>query len=103
MALLKTYLEGNHPGLAERIAASHGIPAWKTWWRFRDVHSEFGLKFWAMIFGGGALGGAARAVLERAGIGGGSGLRHDGNQRADYSEPPLPCGARNHRQAHGGA
>jgi len=57
MALLKTYLEGNHPGLAERIAASHGIPAWKRWWRFRDVHSEFGLKFWAMISGGGALGG----------------------------------------------
>jgi len=25
------------------------------WWRFRDVHREFGLKFWALISGGGAL------------------------------------------------
>jgi long-chain acyl-CoA synthetase len=56
-ALLKTHLEASHPDLEERIAASHGIRAWKRWWRFRDVHSEFGLKFWALISGGGALGG----------------------------------------------
>ena len=57
MALLKTHLEASHPDLEERIAASHGIRAWTRWWRFRDVHSEFGLKFWALISGGGALGG----------------------------------------------
>jgi long-chain acyl-CoA synthetase len=57
MALLKTHLEVSHSGLQERIAASEGTGAWTRWWRFRDVHSEFGLKFWALISGGGALGG----------------------------------------------
>ena len=57
MALLKTHLEVSHPGLQNRIAASEGTGAWTRWWRFRDVHSEFGLKFWALISGGGALGG----------------------------------------------
>jgi long-chain acyl-CoA synthetase len=56
-ALVKTHLEAAHPDLTERIAASEGIRAWKRWWRFRDVHREFGLKFWALISGGGALGG----------------------------------------------
>jgi long-chain acyl-CoA synthetase len=56
MALLKTHLEAGLPGLAERVAAAQqkmGVP--KRWWRFRDVHREFGLKFWALISGGGAL------------------------------------------------
>jgi long-chain acyl-CoA synthetase len=56
-ALLKMHLENCHPDLKERIDASTGIRAWKRWWRFRDVHREFGLKFWALISGGGALGG----------------------------------------------
>jgi long-chain acyl-CoA synthetase len=53
--LLKAYLENTHPGLAERLAASKGYSAWKRWWKFRDVHLAFGLKFWALISGGGAL------------------------------------------------
>jgi len=55
MNLLKAHLEATKPGMAERIAANKGIPAWKRWWRFRDVHGAFGLKFWALISGGGAL------------------------------------------------
>jgi long-chain acyl-CoA synthetase len=58
MALLKTHLESTHPGLAEQVAASQGIGPWHRWWRFRDVHREFGLKFWALISGGGALQGS---------------------------------------------
>jgi long-chain acyl-CoA synthetase len=54
-ALLKTHLESSRPGLAESLAASKGISAWKRWWRFRGVHRAFGLKFWALISGGGAL------------------------------------------------
>jgi long-chain acyl-CoA synthetase len=54
-ALLKTYLESTHPGLTERVAVSHNLRAWKKWWGFRDVHRAFGLKFWALISGGGAL------------------------------------------------
>jgi long-chain acyl-CoA synthetase len=58
IALLKTHLETSRRDLAERVAASQGIRAWKRWWRFRDVHGAFGLKFWALISGGGALPGA---------------------------------------------
>ena len=54
-ALLKTHLETTRPELAQQIAASNGISAWKRWWRFRAVHRAFGLKFWALISGGGAL------------------------------------------------
>jgi long-chain acyl-CoA synthetase len=57
MALLKTHLEASRPGLTERIDATQGIRAWERWWRFRDVHSAFGFKFWALISGGGALAG----------------------------------------------
>ena len=55
MALLKTHLEATTPGLAERVAGSKGIKAAKRWWVFRDVHRTLGLKFWALISGGGAL------------------------------------------------
>ena len=54
-ALLKTHLETENPELADKIAASKGIRAWKRWWRFRAVHRAFGFKFWALISGGGAL------------------------------------------------
>jgi long-chain acyl-CoA synthetase len=55
MALLKTHLEATTPGLAERVAGSKGMKAAKRWWVFRDVHRTLGLKFWALISGGGAL------------------------------------------------
>jgi long-chain acyl-CoA synthetase len=62
MALLKTHLETTLPSLAERATGPHGaatgvpgVPVWKRWWRFRDVHRAFGPKFWAIISGGGAL------------------------------------------------
>lgn len=56
-ALLKTHLESVYPGLAERAAASQAkkIGALRRWIRFRKIHSAFGLKFWALISGGGAL------------------------------------------------
>jgi long-chain acyl-CoA synthetase len=71
--LLKNYLESTIPGLAEPVLepwgtngassekfASMGLAAkcfaiCRRWWRFRDVHAAFGLKFWALISGGGAL------------------------------------------------
>ncbi len=55
LALLKTHLESSHAGLAERAALSQKIGPWWRWWRFRSVHREFGLKFWAFVSGGGAL------------------------------------------------
>lgn len=57
LALLKTELEIDHAGLAEAevIAAARKLSSWKRWWRFRKIHREFGLKFWAFVSGGGAL------------------------------------------------
>ncbi len=58
-ALIKTHLESTIPDLSVRVAESRTKPAgklgWKRWWWFRDVHRAFGLKFWALISGGGAL------------------------------------------------
>ena len=54
-ALLKSHFEGKCPGLGAQIEASEGIKAWRRWWRFRGVHRELGLKFWALVSGGGAL------------------------------------------------
>jgi len=55
LSLLKAHLETTHAGLEERITSSQRIGAWRRWWRFRAVHREFGLKFWAFVSGGGAL------------------------------------------------
>jgi long-chain acyl-CoA synthetase len=55
IGLLKAHLEATRPGLEQRIAASQNSSAWMRWWRFRDVHRALGLKFWALISGGGAL------------------------------------------------
>lgn len=57
MALLKAHLENIRPGLAERVAAAKGMNPWRRWWVFRDVHRAVGLKFWALVSGGGALAG----------------------------------------------
>ncbi|HEV2488074.1 MAG TPA: AMP-binding protein [Terracidiphilus sp.] len=57
LALLKTHLEISHPWLAEQAAHSRDIGAARRWWRFRKIHRAFGLKFWALISGGGALSG----------------------------------------------
>ena len=62
IALLKTHLEATLPGLAQRAlgpkGTAKGVPIPVRWWRFRDVHSSFGLKFWAIVCGGGALSGS---------------------------------------------
>ncbi|MDR3750334.1 MAG: AMP-binding protein [Terracidiphilus sp.] len=55
LALLKTHLESVYPGLADRAAASSRLGALRRWIRFRRIHAAFGLKFWALISGGGAL------------------------------------------------
>lgn len=57
MGLLKTHLESSIPGLDERVENSRRkkLGAAGRWWQFRDVHRTLGLKFWALISGGGAL------------------------------------------------
>jgi long-chain acyl-CoA synthetase len=71
-ALLKGHLEAILPGLAERIAAEGPKPksvgVVRRWWRFRDVHRAFGLKFWALISGGGALPGPLESFWNAVGL-----------------------------------
>jgi long-chain acyl-CoA synthetase len=71
-ALLKAHLEATLPGLSERIAAEGPKPksvgVIRRWWRFRDVHRAFGLKFWALISGGGALPGPLEAFWNAVGL-----------------------------------
>ena len=88
-ALLKSHLESTLPGLAERVAASVAnklkassgngrttltgpvgklLAAGRTWRRFRNVHRTFGLKFWALISGGGALPGPLEAFWNAVGL-----------------------------------
>ena len=53
--LMQASLLQRFPDLSKRIDAAKNIKAWQRWWRFRDVHRLFGLKFWAFICGGAAL------------------------------------------------
>jgi long-chain acyl-CoA synthetase len=53
--LLQDYVLHRFPDLASRTRAAGGIKALARWWRFRDVHRLFGLKFWAFVCGGASL------------------------------------------------
>jgi len=72
LALLKSHLESTIPGLAELAEGPNGTaasaPVWLRWWRFRRVHSAFGLKFWAIISGGGALAGPLEKFWNAVGL-----------------------------------
>jgi long-chain acyl-CoA synthetase len=54
-ALLKAHLELTYPGLDQELEIAKKTSAARRWWRFRKIHRAFGLKFWALISGGGAL------------------------------------------------
>ena len=72
IALLKTHLEATLPGLAQRATGpkgtATGVPVPLRWWRFRHVHSAFGLKFWAIVCGGGALSGSLEKFWNAVGF-----------------------------------
>ncbi len=68
IGLLRAHLEAIYPDLNARIAASKGMNAWQRWWTFRDIHRAFGLKFWALILGGGALGGPLESFWNSLGF-----------------------------------
>ena len=62
LAMMKSHVEVEYQalagGLAGRLAGAQGLRAAKRWWRFRDIHGAFGIKFWCFVTGGGALPGA---------------------------------------------
>ena len=58
LALLKTHLGSEPSGPRRAASPAHTklkLGGLRRWWRFRNVHREFGLKFWAFVSGGGAL------------------------------------------------
>ena len=53
--LMQTYLIHRSLGLEARLSSRNELGAVGRWWRFRDVHRLFGLKFWAFVCGGASL------------------------------------------------
>lgn len=46
---------GKSDWLKKQLAAAQGEHFLRRWWRFRDIHNQFGWKFWAFVSGGAAL------------------------------------------------
>lgn len=55
LTLLRDLLIAENPKLTAQIQAAQGAKIWKRWWRFRRIHRQFGLKFWAFVCGGASL------------------------------------------------
>jgi long-chain acyl-CoA synthetase len=55
LELLRAHLLTQYPKLSAELIASTGESAGKKWWRFREIHRAFGLKFWAIVCGGASL------------------------------------------------
>ena len=63
---LRADIERNHPR-ARADPRSPGGPL-RRWWRHRDTHRAFGLKFWAFVVGGAALDPDTEAFWARIGL-----------------------------------
>ncbi|MHB1938247.1 MAG: AMP-binding protein [Acidobacteriaceae bacterium] len=55
LELLRVHLLSSDPRVQARIAAVQNQRVWKKWWNMRDVHRQFGFKFWAFVSGGASL------------------------------------------------
>jgi long-chain acyl-CoA synthetase len=58
---------GALPGFLGKFAAAEGKPFLRRAWMFRKIHRRLGLKFWAFISGGAALGAETEAFFRRLG------------------------------------
>lgn len=67
-ALIKSHLEASYPDLLAELETLPKIGAARRWWRFRKIHRTFGLKFWALISGGGALSGPLEQFWNKLGF-----------------------------------
>lgn len=55
LELLKSHLLATTAGLEARLKAAEDRSVLWRWWLFRDIHREFGFKFWAFVCGGATL------------------------------------------------
>ena len=58
---------GQLENFRQRMRVSEGKHFLRRWWTFRDVHRQFGWKFWAFISGGAALDGETEEFWGRLG------------------------------------
>jgi long-chain acyl-CoA synthetase len=58
---------GKREGFLRRLRTSEGKHFLRRWWIFRDIHRQFGWKFWAFISGGAALGAETEEFWRRLG------------------------------------
>ena len=63
---LRADVERRH-SRARMVPASSGGPL-RRWWHYRDVHRDFGLKFWAFVVGGATLRPETEAFWSRIGL-----------------------------------
>jgi long-chain acyl-CoA synthetase len=66
--LLQQHVTAEFPGLSERVERAERISAVARWWRFRKIHRQFGLKFWAFVCGGASLPPALEQFWSRLGF-----------------------------------
>jgi long-chain acyl-CoA synthetase len=57
--------DGKPDAFRSRFIAAEGEHILRRWWKFRDVHRQFGWKFWAFICGGAALDEATETFWSR--------------------------------------
>ncbi len=55
LALMRNLLTSDYPDLEREIEAAQGEPIARRWWRFRRIHRDLGLRFWAAVCGGATL------------------------------------------------
>lgn len=63
---LRAEVERRHPR-SRAIPTRPGGPA-RRWWRHRDIHKAFGLKFWAFVVGGAMVNPETEAFWSRVGL-----------------------------------
>ena len=63
---LRADIERRHPR-SRAVVAKTGGPL-RRWWRHRDIHRAFGLKFWAFVVGGATLDPETEAFWARIGL-----------------------------------
>ena len=68
LELMRVALRNTVPDLDRRLTAVAPLPAWKRWWRMRDVHRQFGWKFWAFVSGGATLDAEVESFWNRLGF-----------------------------------
>ncbi|MBZ5526054.1 MAG: AMP-binding protein, partial [Acidobacteriia bacterium] len=68
MESLRQKLERDFPGeFGKKFDAAENERFLRRWWRFRNIHRQFGWKFWAVISGGAALDSGTEEFWRRLG------------------------------------